>query len=98
MRLGFSYFIIDDFLICGEIEENFDENFSFRFGLEYEIYKNIYVRSGFQFKPELFTFGIGYNFKWFIVDIAAQMNQELGSSLNCSMTFIINRTKKRNNT
>lgn len=94
MRVGFSYFITDDFMICGEIEENFDDNFSFRFGLEYEIYKDIYVRSGFQFKPELFTFGIGYNYKWFMMDVAAQMNQELGASLICGMTFKINHINK----
>lgn len=89
MRFGVSYYVIDDFMICSEIEENFDDDFSFRFGLEYEIYRNIYVRSGFQFKPELFTFGIGYNYKWFMVDVAAQMNQDLGSSLSCSMIFKI---------
>ena len=94
MRVGFSYLIIDDFMICGEIEENFDDDFSFRFGLEYEIYKDIYVRSGFQFKPELFTFGIGYNYKWFMMDVAAQMNQELGASLSCSITFKINHINK----
>lgn len=90
MRLGFSYHIIDEFMICSEIEENFDDDFSFRFGLEYEAYKNIFVRSGFQFKPELFTFGIGYDYKWFAVDVAAQMCQELGVSMSCSMIFKIN--------
>ena len=95
MRLGFSYHIIDDFMICGEIEENFEDDFSFRFGTEYEIYKSIYVRCGFQFRPELFTFGIGYNHEWFMADISALMNQELGSSLSCSITFKINRINKR---
>lgn len=95
MRLGFSYHLVDDVMICGEIEENFDDDFSFRFGIEYEIYKNIYARSGFQLSPEIFTFGIGYNYKWFMVDVAAQMNLDLGSSLNCSMTFKI---KRKNNT
>ncbi len=95
MRLGFSFFIIDDFLICGEIEEDFNNDFSFRLGLEYEIYKDIYVRSGFQFKPEVFTFGIGYDYKWFIVDVAAQMSHNLGSSLNCSMTFKIKQISKK---
>lgn len=89
MRLGFSYHINEDFLITTEIEENFEYNFSYRFGLEYEIYKNIFIRSGFQIKPELFTFGIGYNYNWCVIDICAQMNQKSGTSLDCSFIFKI---------
>ena len=91
MRLGFSYFVNKDFMISSEIEENFEHDFSYRFGLEYEIYKNIFIRSGVQFKPELFTFGIGYNYNWCIIDICAQMNQALGTSLDCSFIFKIKR-------
>lgn len=90
MRLGFSYLISKDFMLTSEIEENHEYNFSYRFGLEYEIYKDIFIRSGFQLSPELFTLGIGYNYDWCIVDICAQMNQTLGASLNCSFVFKIN--------
>jgi hypothetical protein len=89
MRLGFSYYATEDFLITSEIEENFEYDFSYRFGLEYEIYKNILLRSGFQFNPGLLTFGVGYNYKWCIIDVCAQMNQELGTSINCSFIFNI---------
>ena len=41
MRIGLSYFVKEDFLITAEIEENFENNFSYRFGLEYEIYKKL---------------------------------------------------------
>ena len=94
MRLGFAYHIVDEFMICGEIEENFDDDFSFRFGLEYEAYKNVFVRSGFQLMPCLFTFGIGYDYKRFVVDVAAQMNQDLGVSMSCSMVFKMNGINK----
>jgi hypothetical protein len=89
MRLGFSYFINEGFMLTSEIEEIFEDNFSYRFGIEYECYENSYIRSGFQLNPELFTFGIGYNYKYCIVDIAGQMNQDLGTSLNCSLIFIL---------
>jgi hypothetical protein len=89
MRLGLSYYLNEAFLITSEIEENFEYDFSYRFGLEYEIYKNILLRSGFQFNPGLFTFGIGYNYHKYIIDICAQMNQTLGASLNCSFIFKI---------
>ena len=90
MRLGFSYFIKDDFMITSEIEENIEENFSYRFGIEYECYKGFYIRSGFQLTPKLFTFGIGYDYQWCRIDVSGQMNQELGTSINCSLIFIIN--------
>lgn len=89
MRLGFSYYVTEDFLITSEIEENFEHDFSYRIGLEYEIYKNIFLRSGFQLNPELFTFGVGYNYKWCIIDVCAQMNQDLGTSISCSFIFNI---------
>ncbi len=95
MRLGLSYLVNDDFLITGEIEENFGHDFSFRFGLEYEIYKNFLIRGGFQFKPEMLTFGVGYDYKYFIIEVSAQMNQRLGTSLSSSIIFKIN---KRNTT
>lgn len=93
IRFGISYLVVDNFMFCCEIEENLDDNFSFRFGFEYEIFKNVYIRSGFQFKPEFFTFGIGYNYEWFTVDVAAQMNQDLGATLTCSMIFNITKRK-----
>ena len=95
MRLGFSYFITNNFMICSEIEENSEEDFSCRFGLEYECYKDFFIRSGFQLKPEVFTFGIGYNYKFCLIDIAGQMNQNLGTSLNCSIVFKLKDKSKK---
>lgn len=94
MRIGLSYFIKEDFLIATEVEENFENDFSYRFGLEYEIYEKFFVRSGFQLNPEMFTFGFGYDYNWFTIDISAQMNQVLGASLSCSFIYKLkNRIK-----
>jgi len=94
MRIGLSYFVKEDFLITAEVEENFENDFSYRFGLEYEIYKKIFVRSGFQLRPEIFTFGFGYDYNWFTIDISAQMNQVLGASLSCSFIYKLNNRIK----
>lgn len=94
MRIGLSYFVNEDFLITAEVEENFENDFSYRFGLEYEIYKKIFVRSGFQLRPEIFTFGFGYDYNWFTIDISAQMNQILGASLSCSFIYKLNNRIK----
>ena len=87
IKLGFSYAIINNLLITSEVEENIEYNFSYRLGLEYEIFKNIFIRSGFQINPETFTFGVGYNHRLFIVDFAADMNHTTGASLGCSLIF-----------
>ncbi len=91
MRLGLSYYINEELMVTSEIEENFEHDFSYRFGLEYELYEKLFIRSGFQLNPELFTFGVGYHYKRYIVDVCAQMNQILGASLNCSFIFKIKR-------
>lgn len=95
MRLGFSYFIIDKFMIAGEIEENFETDFSYRFGVEYKNDYDFVIRSGFQLNPELFTFGVGYNYKCCIIDIAAEMSHDLGASLNCSLIFHLKARKNK---
>ena len=91
MRLGLSYTITDSFMITSEIEEYLEHDFSYRLGLEYEVYDDIHIRSGFQLSPETFTFGVGYNHRLFIIDIASEMNQEIGYSLSCSIVFQIKR-------
>lgn len=94
MRLGFSYFIKEDLMITSEIEENSEENFSYKFGIEYTLNNDFIIRSGFQLNSNLFTFGIGYNHKLCIIDVAGQMSQELGPSLNCSLIFKIKQKNK----
>jgi len=94
MRLGVSYKMTDDFLLTSEVEENLEDNFSYRLGIEYEIYHNTFIRSGFQLRPELFTFGFGYEYKNCIIDICGQMHIKLGTSLNCSFIFKIKRNKE----
>lgn len=98
MRLGISYKATDDFMITSEIEENFRDNISFRFGLEYGIIKNVHLRCGFQLNSNIITFGIGFNFKTFNIDISSEINQALGTSLQCSLTFNIrNKNNKGGN-
>ena len=43
------------------------------------------------------TFGIGFNFKTFNIDISSEINQTLGTSLQCSLTFNIKDKKKGGN-
>lgn len=94
MRLGISYNILDNLLLTSEIEENFEYNFSYKSGIEYEIVDNIFIRCGIHFNPQEFSFGFGYNNKFFVLDIAAQINQILGTSINCSLVYNIKRNQK----
>ena len=94
MRLGLSYIIIDNFMLTTEIENCSERDLSYRLGLEYEVYENLFIRSGFQLRPELFTFGLGYEYKNFVIDICGEMHNKLGASLNCSLIFKIKSNNK----
>lgn len=93
MRLGLSYNITPDFLLVSEVEENFDNNLAYRFGIEYEIIEKFHIRSGFQLNPALFTIGMGLDFKRFSIDFSSEMGQYLGTSLQCSFSFNIKDKK-----
>lgn len=89
MRVGMLYKLTGDFNMSAEIEEDFNSDFKFRLGVEYEVYKNIYLRCGIQSNPWIICFGTGFSFRNFIIDISSNMHQQLGVSLQSSIIFNI---------
>ena len=91
-RFGLAYQFTKDFVGQCEIEKNTDhEGVSLRGGLEYEALKNFYLRAGVQTNPGLLTFGLGYEISFARIDVAAQLHQMLGASLQVGMIFSIGR-------
>lgn len=90
MRLGFAYQFTDDFM--GQCEAEFDnsrEGVQLRSGLEYLIFKCFSLRAGVQYHPNILSFGLSYEIHEFHVDVAAQMHQLLGASLQIGMEYRI---------
>ena len=90
MRFGLAYQFTDDFVAQCEVEKNSErEGFQLRSGLEYNIFSRFSLRAGAQYNPSLLTFGIGYEIQRLCVDVAAQLHQALGASLQIGMDYRI---------
>ena len=91
-RFGMAYQFTKDFVGQCEIEQNTDlEGISLRGGLEYEAVKNLYIRAGVQTNPGLLSFGLGYTISFAQINVAAQLHNELGASMQIGMIFSIGK-------
>lgn len=83
MRAGCSYRFTDDFVGQCDLEKDSQvEGLRLSAGFEYTLFKRIYLRAGAQYNPNLISFGVGYETKWLRIDVAAQMQMELGASVS----------------
>ena len=91
-RFGLAYQFTKEFVGQCEIEKNTDhEGVSLRGGLEYEVLRNFYLRAGVQTNPGLLTFGLGYDFRFVRIDVAGQLHEALGASIQVGMIFSIGK-------
>ncbi len=90
MRFGLAYMFTKDFVGQCEIEKNTEhEGVALRGGLEYEAVKNIFIRAGLQTNPGILSFGFGYYISFAQINVAAQLHNELGASVQIGMIFNI---------
>ena len=91
-RFGMAYQFTKDFVGQCEIEKNTDhEGVSLRGGLEYEAFRNFFLRAGVQSNPGLLTFGLGYSLSFARIDVAGQLHETLGPSVQIGMVFSIGK-------
>jgi len=91
-RFGLAYQFTKDFVGQCEIEKNTEhEGVSLRGGLEYEALKHFYLRAGVQTNPGMLTFGLGYAFSFAKIDVAAQLHEVLGPTIQVGMIFSIGK-------
>lgn len=92
MRFGMAYKFTKDFIGQCEIEKDTErEGISLRGGLEFEAVKNFYIRAGVQTHPGIFSFGLGYVVHFAQINVAAQLHNELGASMQIGMIFSIGK-------
>lgn len=90
-RFGIEYQFTKNFSAQCEIEKDTShKGVSLRAGLEYEVINNLFIRAGAQSNPGIVTFGVGYQIKFFQINIAAQMHNKLGASLQAGAIFNFN--------
>lgn len=92
MRFGLAYQFTKDFVGQCEIEKDTErDGVSLRGGLEYEAIRNFYIRAGVQTNPGIFSFGLGYAISFAQINVAAQLHNELGASVQIGMIFSIGK-------
>ncbi|HNU34381.1 MAG TPA: hypothetical protein PKN75_12415 [Bacteroidia bacterium] len=79
-RFALSYKFNDKCTLLAQSDKDFDHDFSFKSGIEYQIAKPLCIRAGINSKPTLLAFGLGINLGDFVIDIATDYHQVLGYS------------------
>ncbi|MBA4852322.1 hypothetical protein [Emticicia sp. BO119] len=95
LRLGFSYQPARQLLLTGEAEKDLVLPTLFKVGLEYEIVKKFYLRTGITSKLNNAHFGIGFQAKQFIFDYAASSHSVLGFSHHLTLAYQLVKTPQK---
>ncbi|RYU96597.1 hypothetical protein [Emticicia agri] len=95
LRLGFSYQPVKQLLLIGEAEKDIFLPVLFKAGLEYQIVRNFYLRTGITSKLSNAHFGIGFQAKQFIFDYAASNHSMLGFSHHLTLAYQLGKTPQK---
>ena len=87
LKLGLSYYPITDLKLNGEIEQATLTDHLFKFGLEYEVVKQLLFRTGFNTKIQSFSVGLGLLIQKFTFNYAFTEQPNLGSIHEFSISF-----------
>jgi hypothetical protein len=89
MRAGLSYLPSKSVLLTSEIEKDIDYKASVRFGIEYQIIQNVYLRTGFSTRPNNAYGGVGVHHKRFSFDFSIMSHTKLGLSQALSLNILL---------
>ncbi|CAH0997453.1 hypothetical protein EMA8858_03586 [Emticicia aquatica] len=93
LRLGFAFTPTKQILIVAEAEKNLNFPLFIKIGLEYQIVKNFYCRTGITSKINNAHFGFGLRSKQFIFDYAVSSHSALGFSHYLTISYQISKSK-----
>jgi hypothetical protein len=88
MKFGLLYIPVTKINLCAEVEKNIYYPLLFKCGIEYNIIKSIFIRTGISTNPVINTFGFGFNFSKFKLDFSSSIHQVLGYSPQFSASYI----------
>ncbi len=84
---GVSYHLSELLLLASEYEwEDYNQS-CVRFGTEYSLISELKLRAGLSTRPFSPSFGIGYTYKNWVVDVAAEHHRYLGTSLSIGLSY-----------
>ena len=86
-KLGASYLLYEKALLSIEAEKDLDLDIIFKTGLELELLKDFHFRAGIATNPTIYSFGLGYVFKSFQMDIGFSRHPVLDYSPAISIVY-----------
>lgn len=89
LKAGLAYTPTSALLISLEVQKDLDFDAILRAGIEYEIVKNVWVRTGFGTEPFKSAFGAGWKWKSFMIDYAFNDQTDLGAIHEISLTYLL---------
>jgi hypothetical protein len=95
LRLGLAYQPTKQLLLVGETEKDIILPALYKVGLEYQLVKNFYLRTGITSKISNVHFGIGFQSKQFIFDYAASSHTILGFSHHLTLAYQLGKTQPK---
>ena len=87
MRLGSKYSFSSHLFVLMEAEKNINYPLRLKTGIEYQPNEKFMIRGGVATKPIEITFGLGYKFSCFQLDLGSAYYQLIGWSPHCSLTY-----------
>jgi len=93
LRLGLAFMPTKQLLLTVEAEKDLDFSIIMKAGLEYQIVKNFYLRTGITSKLSNAHFGLGFQAKQFLFDYAASNHAALGFSHHLGVTYQLSKNK-----
>lgn len=97
VKAGLSYAPTEVVLLSLEVEKDIDFPASFKAGIEYQIIKGIFGRTGVRTAPFDLHFGGGIRQKKWIFDAALSTQGALGLSYGLSLAYLIGQEKSQRN-
>jgi len=83
----------NELLVAIEAEQQSHQNTIIKGGLEKVVFNDVYLRCGFSAKPSRMSFGLGYQFKNAMLDIAFMSHPVLGYSPHATLAYRITNRK-----
>lgn len=81
----------DKLIVAAEIEKDLRYRAMLKAGIEYEAFRKISFRSGFNLHPQTAYFGVGFKPRKFALDYALQINQAFGLTHQATVTYHFKR-------
>ena len=93
---GLSFKPIERIILVTEIEKDLAYVSTIKGGIEYQVHKKVYFRTGFNFHPGAAFFGLGFLVKKVKIDYALQYTPDMGSAHLASAIYRLEKKKKKN--